>query len=199
MRLAIFSFAVFSTALLFTAKLPAAQAPYEVADEHEVVMADGDAPAGYYAYRASLGWGVANSNWGYGGTCCSNVWDGYCAEQSCHRPGCHNGSLRCKLKCMRIKIFGSKSCGCQHCGCQSHGNPCCGHGCGAAHPGEMTAPAADYESSEPLEAMPMPPQARSSRAAPSSEAARRARDSQTIARQSWSMPRMSSGQGSQRR
>lgn len=196
MRLAVFPSTLFSIAL-FAANLPGAQAPSEAVGEHEVVMTEGYAPTGYYAYRAPMGWGVANSNWGYGGTCCSNVWDGYCAEQNCHRLGCHQGSMRCKLKCMRIKIFGSKQCGCN--GCQSHGNHCCGNGCGAAQAGEVTAPPTDYESSVPPESMPMPPQARSSKSSRASGAARRARDSQAVVRQNWSMPRMSSAQGSQHR
>lgn len=193
MRLATFSLTLFSSALLAT-NFAAAQANYETQAEHEVVMTDGYAPAGYYAYRAPMGMVAGpNSNWGYTGTCCANVWDGYCEEnQGCHQLGCHKGSLWCKLKCMRIKIFGGKQCGCQQCCCNSHSGHCCGNGCGAAHAGEMPAPPADYDPAEPEEHMPLPPQVRSPRTTTASKAALRARKNQAAVRQSWSMPRMSS-------
>ena len=115
MRLAIFSMTLFSTALV-AAKFAEAQSPYAGGVEHEVVMGDpysqgGYSPAGYYSYRAPQGLSGPNSTWGYGGSCCSNVWDGYCAEQHCNQLGCHGcqkSSFWCKLKCARIKIFGSK-------------------------------------------------------------------------------------------
>ena len=202
MRLAIFSMALFSSAFL-TASFAAAQPPYVGGVEHEVVMDEGYsptglAPAGYYGYRGPMNWGAPNSNWGYSGGCCSNVWDGYCEEQSCHQLGCHKGSLWCKLKCFRVKIFGSKSCCCGQSCCQSHcGQGCC-NGCGVSHAGEEMAPAAEYDAGEP-EAMPLPPQTRSSHASPLSKASRSQRNDHAGVRQSWSMPRMSSAQKSSRR
>ncbi|HUY91705.1 MAG TPA: hypothetical protein VMV10_23385 [Pirellulales bacterium] len=208
MRLAIFSLTLFSFALL-AADFAEAQTPYVGGGEHEVVMGDpysqgGYAAAGNYAYRAPMGLGGGpNSTWGYGGTCCANVWDGYCEQQQgCHRLGCNGcqkGSLWCKLKCMRIKIFGGKQCGCQQGCCHSHCSHGCGNACGGVHGGEMAAPPADYDSAEPAESMPLSPQARSPKPSSASEAAQRARNGQAAVRQSWSMPRMSSVQGSTRR
>ena len=210
MRLATFSLTLFSSAFL-AASFAAAQAPY-VGGEHEVIVNDpyaaGVSPpgiasnAGYYAYRLPMGLGAgANRTWGYGGTCCSNVWDGYCNEQNCHQlggckrckgcNGCNKPSFWSKLKCSRINIFASKSCGCQHGHCQAN----CGHSCsscGAAQADEATAPAADYDPGDAGEAMPLPPQARSSRAMPLAGVSRAELDDETVVHQSWSMPRMSS-------
>jgi hypothetical protein len=197
MRLAAFSLTLFSFAVIAT-ELAVAQTTYMDEPGHQSHLGGSFAPGPYYAYRApmNLGYGV-NGTWGYTGTCCDNIWDGYCEEQSCSH--CQKGSFWCKLKCARIKIFGRKQCGCQHGGCTSGCGHCCSGGCGAGHVVGVMAPSSDYDSAEPVESMPLPPQARSSHASPLSKASRTTRNDQSGARQSWSMPRMSSTHGAVRR
>lgn len=197
MRLAILSLTLSLSAFAAT-DFAAAQSPYVDEPGHQSHLGGSFAPGPYYAYRApmNLGYGV-NGTWGYNGTCCDNVWDGYCAEQSCSH--CQKGSFWCKLKCARIKIFGKKQCGCQHGGCQSGCGHCCSGGCGAAHASDAMPPAVEYDSGEPEEIMPLPPQTRSSHASPLSRASRSMRNDQPGVRQSWSMPRMTSTQGAARR
>lgn len=203
MRLAIFSLTLSLYAFVAT-QFAAAQTTYIDEPGHQSHLGGSFAPGPYYAYRApmNLGYGV-NATWGYNGTCCDNVWDGYCGEQRCRH--CQKGSFWCKLKCSRINIFAKKQCGCQHSGCQSNCGHCCAGGCsscgcGSGHAGgPMAPPTAEYDSAEPVETMPLPPQTRSSHASPLSKASRSTRNGQPGVRQNWSMPRMSSTHGAMRR
>jgi hypothetical protein len=202
MRLAIFSLTL-SLFAFVAPQFAAAQTTYIDEPGHQSHLGGSFAPGPYYAYRApmNLGYGV-NATWGYNGTCCDNVWDGYCGEQRCRH--CQKGSFWCKLKCSRINIFGKKQCGCQHGGCNSGCGHCCAGGCsggcGSGHAGGTMAPsAAEYDSAEPVDSMPLPPQTRSSHASPLSKASRSTRNDQPGVRQNWSMPRMSSTHGAVRR
>jgi hypothetical protein len=213
MRRCIFSFA-WLTSILALANSASAQTSFEMAEMQGAMTYEGGvSPAGYYGHAMQLPTGP-NSNWGYSGTCCSNIWAGYCEEHQgcrhgCHRnAGCGKTSLWQRLMCARPKLFGnSNCCGRSHCrgcgrrGCSSGAGNCgagnCGSGnCSVGHYGPLNGEnsgAADAE-----EIMPMPPETNLPEKLPY-DAASPGDDHQTSVRKGWNMPRITSSHVKSRR
>lgn len=203
MRLSVFSFGVVALTLLSAGSVRAQ--PYPTGPAAIPVMVGSSFHPGYsFNYSNPYAYPTGPHNWGYAGTCCSNIWAGYCdEEQGCHH-GLFHGGLRCKLKHCGQKLFGSKRhCGCrsQGCGC-GHETCCSGGSCcrgsavyedAQAPPEEMLAPRRPPETSPSETAPPEPAQPSSDEApSPSDEARRRVR-------KSYRMPQMTSARAKARK
>ncbi|HEV7222504.1 MAG TPA: hypothetical protein VGN42_07370 [Pirellulales bacterium] len=214
MRRCIFCFALLTTTLAL-ANSAGAQTSFEMGELQGPVLYEGGvAPASYYGHVMQLPAGP-NSNWGYSGTCCSNVWAGYCeANQGCrhcgrHRKaGCCKTSLWRRLMCARPKLFGNngccgqqgcgqaRRCNCGACGCSSGAANCGGGDCGIGNYGPADGEGLDAAGAE--EVMPLPPQTKPEKL-PYDEAASPGDDDQSSVRKSWNMPRVTSSRVSSRR
>jgi hypothetical protein len=204
------------TSILALANSASAQTSYEMVEmQGAMTYGGGVSPAGYYGGYDSPAMQLPsgpNSNWGYSGTCCSNVWAGYCEEnQGCPRCGDHRNAGCCKTRlwqrliCARPKLFGNSSCcgrsqcrGCGRCGCSSGAANCGAGNCGSGYCGAGNYGAGNYGAGETSgaagaeEVMPMPPQSNSPENLPHDGAASPADDNQSSVRRSWSMPRITS-------
>ncbi len=201
MRLAAFSLSIIASTLC-SASLIHAQSIYETADAGVAPIPVGGAwHMGYsYNYSNPHALPMGNSNWGYAGTCCSNIWSGYCEEeQGCHRGcshgcnscgGCSCGGLWCKLWRGRPKLFGSKGhCGCQQ-SCQQGG--CGAEGCSTAVPFRS----AESDAAETEQLMPLPPHPRRQ---PYDDAPSPGDETRSKMRKSYRMPQMTSARVKPRR
>lgn len=154
MRLLVFSFGVVALTLL-SAGLAQAQtyaAGHPTGPAAIPMMVGSSFHPGYsFNYSNPYAYPTGPHNWGYSGTCCSNIWAGYCEEEQGCYHGLFRGGLRCKLKQCGCKLFSAR----RRCGCCSHGCSCghetyCSAGscCGApgvyedaaAPPAELMAP-----------------------------------------------------------
>ena len=226
MRRCIFCFALLTTTLAL-ANSAGAQTSFEMGEMQGPVLYEGGiAPASYYGHAMQLPTGP-NSNWGYSGTCCSNVWAGYCEEnQGCrhcgrhhHHAGCCKTNLWRRLMCIRPKLFGNNGCcgrqgcgkarcgNCGRCGCSSGGSNCASGTCGGGNCGlDSYGPANGETLGAPgaEEVMPSPPQSNSPQTQspeklPYDDAASPGDGDQSSVRKSWNMPRVTSSRVSSRR
>lgn len=207
MRRSIFSFALLMS-ILALANSASAQTSFEMAEMQGAMTYEGGiSPAGYYGRYDGQAMQLPsgpNSNWGYSGTCCSNVWAGYCEEnQGCPRCGHHRNAGCCKtslwqrLMCARPKLFGNSNCcgrsqcrGCGRCRCSSGATNCGAGNCGMGYYGPLNGENSGAAGAE--EVMPMPPQSNLPEKLPYDGAASPADDNQSSVRRSWSMPRITS-------
>ncbi|HVX60401.1 MAG TPA: hypothetical protein VHC19_07365 [Pirellulales bacterium] len=205
MRLSVFSFGVVALTLLSAGSVRAQTYPTGPA-AIPVMVGSAFHPGYSFNYSNPYAYPTGPHNWGYAGTCCSNIWAGYCdEEQGCHH-GLFHGGLRCKLKHCGQKLLRSR----RHCGCRSHGCGCghetrCSNGscCGGpgayedaeAPPAELLAPPRPPEPMRPEATPPSydePPPRSEEAPSPSDEARPRVR-------KSYRMPQMTSARAKTRR
>lgn len=169
-----------------------AQSPIAYDDGGAPTIMPGRAPAGYsYNFNVPCAMPTAPTNWGYAGTCCSNIWAGYCDnEQGCPSVFCHGG-LWCRLTHCRPKLFGAKhGCNCRHHGCHCERSACSGASCCHAR----IDGAAGASSGELMPLPPAQPAEQPYDGAPSPGDGARSR-----ARKSYRMPQMTSAHAKPRR